>query len=264
MTFRAVEILKTVDLILAEDTRHTRKLLSYFDIHTPLTSYHEHNKKEKTPSLIKMLLDGKNLACVSDAGLPCIADPGEFLVKSACEKNIPIVPIPGANAALSALIASGLSCQRFCFLGFLPKTKKKRLELLHEIENYPETLIIYEAPHHLKKTIEDVLSVLNNRKIALAHELTKKFERFFYGTLETLRDELEKNDELLGEYVLVIEGKEKNSEPEKNSADDDEIDLEKLFEKLLQEGFEKKEAMKEMAKRLNLSRREIYQRLLKK
>ena len=257
MTYRAVRILGEVPLIAAEDTRHTRQLLTHFDIHTKLTSYHEHNKEEKGPELIRWMLDGNDLACVSDAGLPGVADPGSLLAQQAIEAGIRVIPLPGANAALSALICSGLDTTRFSFVGFLPKTKQKRKERLDEVKNHRETLLFYEAPHHLKATMAELYAALGDRPAVLARELTKKFEEFARGTLSSLRPEVS-GIEPRGEYVIVVEGmKEAAEEISAPAASPSE-----LVEKYMAEGQSKKEAMRSAAQTLGISRRDVYQALL--
>lgn len=258
MTYRAVRILGEVDLIAAEDTRHTRQLLTHFGLHTRLTSYHEHNKLEEGPKLIDCLLAGHDLACVSDAGLPGIADPGSHLVELALAAGIKVSPLPGANAALSALICSGLDTRRFSFVGFLPRTAGKRAELMEEVREHRETLIFYEAPHHLRGTLRDLVKGLGaDRRAAACRELTKKFEEFRQGTLQELAEYYEAN-EPRGEFVLVVEGSTEKKALQKTGSDDPVelcLDLE-------QQGLSRKEAMREAARRLGLSRRDVYQALL--
>lgn len=249
MTFRAVKILNEVDLIAAEDTRHTRKLLAHFDIHTPLIRYDEFSEGNGE-KILNLMREGKNIACVSDAGLPAISDPGANLVKLAVENDIKVCPIPGANAALSALICSALDTTKFTFAGFLPKTLKNRREILIELSTHTETLIFYEAPHRLKKVLAEMLEVFGNRQIVLARELTKIHEEFLRGQL----DELVKNlDEPIGEFVIVVEGKKNFAEikiPAENFID--------VYKSFIAEGLDKKSAIREVAKKFNLSRREIY------
>ena len=250
MTFRAVKILREVDFIAAEDTRHTRKLLTHFDIHTPLIRYDEFSKNQAGEKILSLLREGKKIACVSDAGLPAISDPGADLVKLAVDADIKVCPIPGANAALSALICSALDTTKFTFAGFLPKTSKNRRELLSELEMHTETLIFYEAPHRLKKTLTELLEVFGNRKCCLARELTKIHEEFLRGTLAEFAENL---SEPIGEFVIVIEGK-KNSDEIKTPAENF-IDV---YKNLISQGVDKKSAIREVAKKFNLSRREIY------
>lgn len=256
MTFRAVRMMKEVDLIAAEDTRHTRKLLSHYDIHTPLTSYHEHNKFEKGPQLIETILSGQQLLLVSDAGLPGIADPGSHLAELAIAAGIAIIPLPGANAALSGLICSGLDTTRFSFAGFLPKTTKKRKEVLASLKNERSTLIFYESPHRIKATLKELSDVFGeNRKAALARELTKKFEEFIRGTLGEVRAHLEQNQPR-GEFCIIIAGCDLPEEETVHAAAVNPVDL---VAKLVAENMDKKAAIKQAAKVLGLGRREVYQ-----
>ena len=250
MTFRAVKILREVDLIAAEDTRHTRKLLTHFEIHTPLIRYDEFSKNHGE-KILSLLREGKNVACVSDAGLPAISDPGADLVKLAVDAGFKVCPIPGANAALSALICSALDTNKFTFIGFLPKTSKNRRESLIELSTRTETLIFYEAPHRLKKVLAEMLEVFGNRRIVLARELTKIHEEFQRGNLAEL---IKKIDEPIGEFVIVVEGK-KNFDEVKIQPAENFIDV---YKKFIAEGIDKKSAIREVAKKFNLSRRTIY------
>ena len=260
MTYRAVRILGEVPLIAAEDTRHTRQLLTHFDIHTKLTSYHEHNKASKGPELVDWLLAGHDLACVSDAGLPGISDPGTHLAQLAIAAGIRVTPLPGANAALSALICSGLDTRCFTFIGFLSRSKKERQEQLARARAETATLIFYEAPHHLKGTLKELVQVLGGgRQAAACRELTKKFEEFRRSTLQELADYYTAN-EPRGEFVLIIEG-EAQAGAERSGASEPQ-DLQGLYAQYLAEGLPKKEAMRETAKALGISRREVYQALL--
>lgn len=259
MTYRGVRILSEADLIAAEDTRNTRKLLSHYDIHTPLTSYHEHNKFTKGPQLIEKLNEGMNIAAVSDAGLPGIADPGTHLVQLAIAENIKVVPVPGANAALSALICSGLDTVKFTFIGFLPKTAKKRRELLMGIKNRTETLVFYETPYHLKDMLKELAEVLGEeRQAAACRELTKKFEEFKRGTLAQLKTYFAEN-EPRGEFVVVVSGCEENEIEQQQKVSLTPVEY---VQKLINEGNTKKDAMKMAAKELNISRRDVYQAVL--
>lgn len=261
MTYRAVRILAEVELIAAEDTRHTRKLLAHYDIHTRLTSYHEHNKFTKGPELITYLLAGHDLVCVSDAGLPGIADPGSHLAELAIAEGIRVTPLPGANAALSALICSGLDTTRFSFVGFLPKTSKKRREMLEEVCQHRETLIFYEAPHHLKGTLREIAAVLGeNRTAAAARELTKKFEEFRRGTLRELLDYFTAH-EPRGEFVLIVSGADESAAAGSQLAEQ-VLSPAAFVAKRMAEGMDKKTAMREAAKALGMSRRDVYQALL--
>lgn len=251
MTFRAVKILREVDLIAAEDTRHTRKLLTHFDIHTPLIRYDEFSKVQQGEKILQELLAGKNVACVSDAGLPAISDPGADLVKLAIKNNVKVCPIPGANAALSALICSGLSTEKFTFIGFLPNSKKNHRELLEKISAHEETLIFYEAPHRLKKTLTELKEFLGDRKIVLARELTKIHEEFLRGKIS----ELEKNlTEIKGEFVIVVEGYTSEKIFETSATKN----FFEAYKNLIGAGIDKKTAIRETAIKFNLSRREVY------
>lgn len=258
MTYRAVRILGEVELIAAEDTRHTRQLLTHFAIHTKLTSYHEHNKFTKGPELIDYLHSGKDLVCVSDAGLPGICDPGSHLAELAIAQGIRVSPLPGANAGLSALICSGLDTTLFTFVGFLPRTAKKQQEKLSQVQDYAGTLIFYEAPHHLKGTLRAIYSVLGDRKAVLGRELTKKFEEFRRGTLSELLSYYE-SETPRGEFVILVAGTSENetkAEPIINASPVE------LCQKFIAEGMDKKEAMQKTAKTLGISRREVYKSLL--
>ena len=260
ITLRALRILKEVDLIAAEDTRHTLGLLNHFEISKPLISYYKQNEKTKSEMLIEKLLEGKNIAIVSDAGTPGISDPGEEIVKVAIENGIEIIPIPGACAFVNALIASGLSSREFAFIGFLSAIKKDKKEKLEEIKYETKTLILYEAPHKLKGTLESILEVLGNRRIVLARELTKIHEEFIRDNVSNILDRI---DEVKGEFVILIEG---NSESKKDIelADLNNKSLEEHYEFYSAQGFEKKEIIKKIAKDRNLSKNEIYQYFLDK
>ncbi|MBO5244728.1 MAG: 16S rRNA (cytidine(1402)-2'-O)-methyltransferase [Selenomonadales bacterium] len=256
MTYRAVRILGEVDLVAAEDTRHSRKLLTHFDIHTPLISYHEHNKLSRGPELIERLLAGDSIACVSDAGLPGISDPGSHLAQLAIEAGITVTPVPGANAGLSALIASGLDTTEFHFIGFLSKHKKNRLETLARIKPIQATLIFYESPHRLKDTLEELLDVLGDRRIVAARELTKKFEEFRRGSISELlahyREEAPR-----GEFTLIIDGaSEEEARTEEESVD---MTVEEELAMLIAGGEDKKSAIRQVAKRRNMPKRDVYQ-----
>lgn len=258
MTFRAVRILQEAPLIAAEDTRHTRKLLARYDIHTRLTSYHEHNKLEKGPRLVDFLVEGHDLVCVSDAGLPGIADPGGHLAELAIAAGVQVSPLPGANAALSALICSGLDARRFTFIGFLPRTAAKSRELLAEIAVRQETLIFYEAPHHLKNTLKALIAAFGaSRSAVAARELTKRYEEFRRGTLSDILAHYSE-EEPRGEFVLIVAGAEESAVKE-NALTETPKELVTYF---MEEGRTKKEALRETAKRLNMSRRDVYQILL--
>ena len=259
MTYRAVRMLGEVELIAAEDTRHTRQLLTHFDIHTKLTSYHEHNKFTKGPELIAYIQQGHDLVCVSDAGLPGICDPGSHLAELAIAAGIRVSPLPGCNAGLSALICSGLDTTLFTFVGFLPKTARKQQETLARIKNYEGSLIFYEAPHHLKATLKQLLTGLGDRQAVLGRELTKKFEEFRRGTLSELLAYYAGNDPR-GEYVIIVEGA--SEETVQTEAEAVPADPAELCRQLMAEGLDKKQAMRETAKKLGLSRRDVYQAML--
>ena len=259
MTYRAVRMLGEAGLIAAEDTRHTRQLLTHFDIHTKLTSYHEHNKFAKGPELIEYLLAGNDLICVSDAGLPGICDPGSHLAELAIEAGIRVSPLPGCNAGLSALICSGLDTTLFTFVGFLPRTAKKQQEILTKIRSYEGTLIFYEAPHHLKGTLKQLAAGLGDRRAVLGRELTKKFEEFRRGSLTELLAWYSEHDPR-GEYVILIEGAGAQIETAVQS--DLPLDPVECCQQLMAQGLDKKAAMRETAKKLGISRRDVYQALL--
>lgn len=245
MTFRAVRILREVDVIAAEDTRHTRKLLAHFEIHTPLIRYDEFVDAGK---IVQLLREGKNIACVSDAGLPAVSDPGANLVKAAVTENISVCPIPGANAALSALICSGLDTTSFTFAGFLPKSAKNRREILNALARHTETLIFYEAPHRIKNILAELAETFGSRRAVLARELTKIHEEFIRADLTELAGKL---DEPRGEFVIVVEGASAETAPPAENFLD-------AYKNLVAAGTDKKSAMREVAKKFNLSRREIY------
>ena len=262
MTPRVIETLKEVDLIAAEDTRNSRKLMTHFQISTPMTSYHEYNKVEKAHTLISKLAAGLNIALITDAGTPAISDPGEVLVKMCHEAGITVTSLPGPSALITALTLSGLSTRRFCFEGFLPADKKERKLIYQELKNETRTIILYEAPHHLKATLNELYEELGERKITLCRELTKKFETVFPTTLKNAVTYYEEN-EPRGEYVLVLEGKslkQKIEEQQERFADMSIEEHMKLYEG---KGIERKEAMKLVAKDRGISKREVYQYLLK-
>lgn len=258
MTVRALRILKEVDVIAAEDTRNTKKLCNYFDISTPLISYHEHNIEVGGEKLLQYLRDGKSIALVSDAGLPCISDPGADIVVKAIEEDFAVVPIPGANAALTALIASGISPQPFYFFGFLNRNKKDRREQLEKLLRREETLVFYEAPHRMKDTLKDLHLVLGNRKITLARELTKKFEEFLRGTIEEAI-EWASETEIRGEFVIVLEGNA-NPPEEVDETYWTSMSLDEHVDYIIEEtGMNSKDAIKEVAKLRGLPKRDVYQ-----
>ena len=259
ITYRAVETLRAADLIAAEDTRHTRGLLAHYGIHTPMTSYHEHNKEEKGAELIARMRAGETVVCVSDAGLPGIADPGGDLARRAIAEGIPVTPLPGANAALSALICAGLPLDGFTFVGFLPRKEKKRRELLARVAAYPETLIFYEAPHRLRDTLAALVDALGaQRRACAARELTKKFEELRRTTLGDLLAHYREH-EPRGEFVLIVAGADESAV----AADDvEEMSLTERYAAHIAKGLDKKEAMRRTAQELGISRRDVYQALL--
>ena len=257
ITYRAVDILKNADIIAAEDTRHTRILLEHLGIQGHPVSYHEHNKKEAGPKLIEALKEGHSVAQVSDAGMPVISDPGADLVCLALDEGIPVVPLPGPNAALTALVASGLDARQFAFIGFLPKITAKRKKLLADISRVPLTLIFYEAPHRIKETMDVLIQSLGDRNAVTARGLTKKFETFERGTLAELRSGMNENDPR-GEYVILVEGWNESMEKE----DEEETSWQDAAVTLA-EGMPLKEAARKVSGRYNVSRREVYQYLLK-
>ena len=260
MTYRAVETLRAADLVAAEDTRHTRTLLAHYDIHVRVTSYHEHNKAEKGTLLIEALKAGKNIVCVSDAGLPGIADPGADLARRAIAEGIAVTPLPGANAALSALICAGLPLEGFTFVGFLPRRAKHRKELLARVRTYPETLIFYEAPHRLRETLTLLAAELGaERRACAARELTKKFEEFRRMTLGELAAYYKENDPR-GEFVIVVAGVDARAA----EGGADAPDLAARYAAHLAAGLEKKEAMRRTAHELGIARRDVYKTLLEK
>lgn len=254
ITLRAIRILKEVDLIAAEDTRHTLKLLNHLEISKPLISYHRHNEEIRAEELIKELKTGKNIGLVSDAGTPGICDPGEEIIKKCIEESIKVVPIPGACAMINALITSGISTKEFIFLGFLPLNKKSRKEKLEEIKNANKTIILYEAPHKLKNTLNDLSDILQSREVVLARELTKIHEEYIRGTVKEL---MEKTDNLKGEMILIIEKNNKDNEEELNSLNN--LTLEEHYNFYEKRGLNKKKIIKKIAKDRNVSKNEIYQ-----
>jgi len=257
ITLRVLRILKEVDLIAAEDTRQTLKLLNHFQINKPLISYYEHNKHEKGKYIIKQILEGKNVALVSDAGTPGISDPGEDLVKLCIENDIVVSSLPGPVAAISALIVSGLPTGRFSFEGFLSVNKRNRREHLESVKNDTRTLIFYEAPHKLRQTLRDLMEVLGNRKIAIARELTKKFEEVIRCTIEEAIQKFEQ-DSPKGEFVLVIEGADVQRIKQNEAQQWKDISIQSHIEHYLSQGVDSKEALKLVAKDRGISKREVY------
>ncbi|MCX4298637.1 MAG: 16S rRNA (cytidine(1402)-2'-O)-methyltransferase [Lachnospiraceae bacterium] len=263
MTPRVVETLQMVDLIAAEDTRNSIKLLNHFDIHTPMTSYHEYNKVEKAFTLIEQMHQGKNVALITDAGTPAISDPGEVLVQKCYEAGIVVTSLPGAAACITALTLSGLSTRRFCFEGFLPADKKEKKAILEDLQKESRTIILYEAPHHLVRTLDALYEALGERKLTLCRELTKKFEEVIPTTLQNARIMFE-TQEPRGEYVLVVEGKSLSEFQREQERNWQEILIEEHMYQYESQGVEHKEAMKQVAKDRGISKREVYQYLLKK
>ncbi len=251
MTFRAVEILKSVNYIAAEDTRNTIKLLNYFEISTKLISHHEHNIVSSIPKIINLLKEGNHIALVSDAGYPAISDPGYELVKEVIDNDFNVVPISGANACLNALVVSGISPQPFLFYGFLDHQDKKKKKELENLKLYKETIVFYEAPHRIKKTLTLMLSILGNRKIALAREITKKHEEINRGTVEEI---LKIVDTMKGEMVIIVEG---------NSNDVEEVEylqsIDEHVNEYIEKGMSTKDAIKEVAKQRNVAKNIVYQ-----
>lgn len=257
ITYRTVRCLREADLIAAEDTRHTKQLLQAYDIDTPLTSYHEHNKAEKGPQLIEKLQDGAMVALVSDAGMPAICDPGSDLVRLAIEGNIPVVPLPGANAGLTGLIASGMDTTQFTFVGFLPKTQKHRLPVLERIKAYEGTLIFYEAPHRIGQVLSEMIEALGDRKAVICRELTKKYEQYMRGTLSDVKAALEEQG-TRGEFVVLVEG----ATATQAEATDGDVDYASLVRELMDQGVDKKEAIRMVARRCGVPKRSVYQAAL--
>ena len=261
ITYRVLRTLKEVDLIAAEDTRNSIKLLNHFDIHTPMTSYHEYNKIEKAEVLIRKMQEGINIALITDAGTPGISDPGEDLVRMCYEAGIEVTSLPGPAACITALTLSGLPTRRFAFEAFLPSDKKERQAVILELVDETRTIILYEAPHRLIKTLNELLEVLGNRKITLCRELTKKHETAFASTIEDVLKFYE-TQEPKGECVLVIEGKSRAELVQEERAKWEEMTIEEHMEVYLGQGMDKKEAMKAVAKDRGVSKRDIYQALL--
>ena len=261
MTPRVLETLTDVDLIAAEDTRNSRKLMTHFQISTPMTSYHEYNKVEKAYTLIEKLNEGQNIALITDAGTPAISDPGEVLVKMCYEAGITVTSLPGPAALITALTLSGLSTRRFCFEGFLPPDKKERKQILEELKEETRTIILYEAPHHLKATLKELYENIGERKITLCRELTKKFETVFPTTVEGAISFYEEN-EPRGEYVLVLEGKSLQQKKQEQQESFAEMSIEEHMKIYEDKGVDRKEAMKLVAKERGISKRDVYQYLL--
>lgn len=261
MTPRVVETLRKVDVIAAEDTRNSIKLMNHFDIHTPMTSYHEYNKVEKARQLVNQLQSGQDIALITDAGTPAISDPGEVLVKMCYENNITVTSLPGPAACITALTLSGLGTRRFCFEGFLPADKKERRIVLEELKQESRTIILYEAPHHLVKTLEELYEELGERRITICRELTKRFETVLPTTLERALAYYT-GEEPKGEYVLVLEGKSLEEKRQEKIAVWENMTIEEHMAYYEQQGMDSKAAMKQVAKDRGVGKREIYQKLL--
>lgn len=262
MTPRVKETLGQVDLIAAEDTRNSIRLLNHFEIKTPMTSYHEYNKVEKAKTLIEKLLQGMDIALITDAGTPAISDPGEVLVAMCQEAGIHVTSLPGPAACITALTLSGLSTRRFCFEGFLPSDKKEKKMVLEDLQKESRTIIIYEAPHHLKATLNELYETLGERRITLCRELTKKFEEVFSTTFEKAIQFYEK-DAPRGEYVLVIEGKSLYDRKKEQQKDWQSVSVEEHMQLYEAQGMDHKDAMKQVAKDRGISKRDVYNYLLK-
>lgn len=258
ITLRTIRILKEVDVVAAEDTRRTIKLMNHLEIKKPLISLHEHNEDGKSESIISMVKEGKTVALVSDAGMPGISDPGEILIRKAIEEEVEVITLPGPSAFIVALVNSGLSTSRFTFIGFLDRTSKNRVKELEDLKNKTETLIIYESPHRIKNTLKDIYKILGNRKIVLARELTKIHEEYIRMDI---KDMLENIDSLniLGEMIIILEGAAEKEEEEQIK---EEVLIKELYE-LMEEGLSTKDASKEIAKKYNLGKNQVYSLALK-
>lgn len=261
MSYRAIRMLKEADLIAAEDTRHSIKLLNHFGIKTPMTSYHEYNKVEKAKALVEKLKEGAVIALVTDAGTPGISDPGEELVRQAALSGIEVSAVPGAAACICALIMSGLPTRRFCFEAFLPSDKKERSVILEELERETRTIVLHEAPHHLVKTLNDLYNVLGDRQISFCREITKKYEDVFRTTIKDAIEFYEEN-EPRGEFVLVIRGKSFEEVAKEQRQQWDTMSIREHYEMYMNKGLDKKEAMKHVAKDRGISKRDVYAQLL--
>ncbi|WP_079477420.1 16S rRNA (cytidine(1402)-2'-O)-methyltransferase [Halobacillus salinus] len=258
MTYRAVQTLRDVNSIAAEDTRNTKKLLNHFEIQTGLVSYHEHNKHSKGPHLVELMQEGQSIAVVSDAGMPAISDPGADLVALAVEADVPVVVLPGANAALPALAGSGLSTEQFQFCGFLPRKKKDRAEQLNELKRLKATLIFYESPHRLKEMLTHTEEILGDRKATLARELTKRYEEYVRGTLVELID-WATEEHVRGEFCVIIEGASGEEEDANDIWWSDLSIVEHVEHYIEKEGMRSKDAIKQVAVDRKLQKRDVYQ-----
>lgn len=261
ITMRVLRILKEADIIAAEDTRNSIRLLNHFDIRTPMTSYHEYNKIDKAYTLVEEMKKGKNVALITDAGTPAISDPGEDLVRLCYENGIDVTSLPGACACVTALTLSGLPTRRFCFEAFLPSDKKEKQAILEELKNETRTIVLYEAPHRLLRTLGELLEVLGDRRVTICRELTKKHETAFGTTLSAAIAHYTK-EEPKGECVLVLEGRSRRQMKEEEQAAWNEISIQEHMQQYLDSGLDKKEAMKRVAKDRGVGKRDIYQALL--
>ena len=261
ITYRVLRTLKEVDLIAAEDTRNSIKLLNHFEIKTPMTSYHEYNKIEKAYQIVDKMREGKNIALITDAGTPGISDPGEDLVRICYEEGIEVTSLPGPAACITALTMSGLPTRRFAFEAFLPREKKERALVLEQLKKETRTIILYEAPHHLVKTLEELLEALGNRKIAVCRELTKRYEEKTLASISEMLDYYKEN-EPRGEYVLVLEGKSFETIAEEEKKSWEAMTIEEHMAIYEGQGIDRKEAMKLVAKDRGISKRDVYQALL--
>ncbi len=261
ITIRALKILKEVKLIAAEDTRHTKKLLIHYQINTKVTSYHEYNKFKKAPYLVEILKNGQDIALVSDAGMPGISDPGYVLINLALNNNIKIIPVPGVSALITALVVSGLPTDKFVFEGFLSRKIKERKRYFKSIENEERTIIFYEAPHRLKRTLKDMLDVWGERKIVIARELTKKYEEIIRGNLSQVITEIN-TKEIKGEITLVVQGGIKKKGNDTIDFLKDECIMEEYLKKLKNQGYSNKDIIKIAQEKLNIPKNTIYKKLL--
>ena len=261
ITLRALDILKKVDLIAAEDTRHTKKLLNYYKINTPLTSYYEYNKFKKAPNLIEKIKSGLKIALVSNAGMPGISDPGDFLINLAIENDIKIIPIPGISASITALVVSGLSTNHFIFEGFLPRRSVERKKYFRKLEKEERTIIFYEAPHRLKKALKDMLNEWGDRKIAIARELTKNYEEIIRGKLSQVLNKIDLRD-IKGEITLVVQGEIKQKKENAMNYSEKEYLLEENIKQLKHQGYSNKDIIKIAQEKFHISKNAIYKKLL--
>lgn len=262
ITLRVLRVLKEVDLIAAEDTRQSVKLLNYYNINTPLTSYHEHNKESKGPQLINLLKEGKNIAIVTDAGMPGISDPGEDLIRLCYENDVEVTVVPGATAVVTALVLSGLNARSYIFEGFLPKNKKQRKEVLERAKNETRTTVFYEAPHHLVSTLEQIYEAVGNRNSAVIRELTKKYETVERGELKNIVEHFKAN-EPKGEFVIVLEGADAQKVKAGETAQFDNVTIKEHFESYISKGMDEKTAMKAVARDRGIGKREVYNEVKK-